>query len=67
MARIFQETRSDKKRLFRSLLRKGHEKSSDRSDIWNNVHLKSIITIGRGGKGHGMTQGIHSWNRKGRW
>jgi len=34
---------------------------------WQNVHQKVILVTGRGGKGHAIATGSHSWNRKGRW
>lgn len=47
-----------------------HDKSAQPEkniQIWNELHSKAIKNTGRGGKGHGLRSGLHSWNRKGRW
>ncbi len=59
--------KNNSKRNLKALIHVTNQHVGDKSEAWYDLHNKSILTAGRGGKGHGGGAGLHAWNRKGRW
>jgi hypothetical protein len=67
MDKIIRQTAAKSSSNLKSLLHETNINFRLKNDIIHNLNLKISQTTGRGGKEHGFSGSLHSWNRKGRW